>query len=84
MTSPDYSELLAEWRAKCREFESNNPVDDQIVDPEAKAKIETAFKYTARTFWWGYLQASQKGATYVIPFQEFWDNETTYSRTIAP
>lgn len=83
MNVPDHPELLVEWRAKCREFEANNPVNEQLTDAEVKTKIETAFKYTARTFWWGYLQQTQKGATYVISFREFWDSEATYPRTVA-
>jgi len=73
MTAPDYSEILAECRAKCREIEQRAFVGYDAV---------TLFKYTTRSFWWEYLQKSQKGATFIITFREFWDNEDTYSRTV--
>ena len=67
----ELDELIAEQRAKCRELELTVLVD------------EDSFKYNARMHWWGYLQKSQKLTRYVMPFREFWDDESTYPRTIA-
>ena len=69
MTTTEY-ELISELRAQCREIEVQ------------QFETEIEFKYTARTFWWKYLQASQYFTRYVMPFREFWDNDSTYPRTI--
>lgn len=67
----ELDELIAEQRAKCRESEST------VFDNE------DSFKYSARMHWWEYLQKSQKLTRYVMPFREFWGDESSYPRTIA-
>lgn len=72
MTKDEYDELLAIGRAKCRESET------------AEFENENKFKYNARTYWWEFLEKSQKYPVGgIMSFREFWDNEETYPRTIA-
>lgn len=71
MTKEEYDELLAEGRAKCRESESM-PFEE-----------EKDFRYNARTYWWEFVEKTQKYPADVMSFREFWGNENTYPRTIA-
>jgi hypothetical protein len=63
--------FLAAQRAKCRASES------------AVYETEVLFKYNARTYWWEYLEKAQKIALNIMTFREFWDDESSYPRTIA-
>ena len=70
-TDAECQEFLAQQRQQCRELENREFADEKI------------FKYTARTFWWGYLEKAQIAKPTIMTFQEFWDNPETYPRTIA-
>lgn len=72
MTKDEYDELLAIGRAKCRESET------------AEFPEEKDFRYNARTYWWEFLEKTQKYPSEgVMPFRDFWNNEESYPRTIA-